>query len=507
MSRMRIRDLRDWHSCLNSIRQRMDFSHFEATALGVEQESADLGLEVSADTDREIAEGMLWAVVSLPQPGEASSQLEQFAAELARLQPDPVARVEGGTVAKAYRELWRDFAQAQRGLPAVVETFRAYAEGRCHLSREPLDVLKDARNQLRTEPHLALKLVGEAGCMCLRGLEDVEDLALHEGMRPPAGVMADWLDVVANVVGCIADNLEEYPLGEVELARDQRRAPDDMRRIEYKKGKLARLGVVEPEIQTVLLPLFARPQQRLSVAERKVIIDAGPRVVPGLIAIASDPDSQLQSSISEGEAAIRAVDLLGDMRAGEAIPALLEILKTTDWMMIIHDRALQALQDQMPDLAFPAALEVFDRTTDTELKSEMAGILAKGGRGKPGVFERLINFFREAKSEQELLAGCLADLGDPRALPDLHEAFRRADDWLKAGEVEAAIVELGGELSAAEKQKSQRLRPQPLFGLAPGRPLPATQPAELRPARATKIGRNDPCPCGSGKKYKKCCGR
>ena len=26
------------------------------------------------------------------------------------------------------------------------------------------------------------------------------------------------------------------------------------------------------------------------------------------------------------------------------------------------------------------------------------------------------------------------------------------------------------------------------------------------PVRVTKIGRNDPCPCGSGKKYKKCCG-
>ncbi len=25
--------------------------------------------------------------------------------------------------------------------------------------------------------------------------------------------------------------------------------------------------------------------------------------------------------------------------------------------------------------------------------------------------------------------------------------------------------------------------------------------------REKKIGRNDPCPCGSGKKYKKCCGR
>ncbi len=26
------------------------------------------------------------------------------------------------------------------------------------------------------------------------------------------------------------------------------------------------------------------------------------------------------------------------------------------------------------------------------------------------------------------------------------------------------------------------------------------------PARSRKVGRNDPCPCGSGKKYKKCCG-
>ena len=25
--------------------------------------------------------------------------------------------------------------------------------------------------------------------------------------------------------------------------------------------------------------------------------------------------------------------------------------------------------------------------------------------------------------------------------------------------------------------------------------------------KGKKVGRNDPCPCGSGKKYKKCCGR
>ncbi len=27
-----------------------------------------------------------------------------------------------------------------------------------------------------------------------------------------------------------------------------------------------------------------------------------------------------------------------------------------------------------------------------------------------------------------------------------------------------------------------------------------------QPARSDKVSRNDPCPCGSGKKYKQCCG-
>ncbi|HWT82292.1 MAG TPA: SEC-C metal-binding domain-containing protein, partial [Candidatus Methylomirabilis sp.] len=41
----------------------------------------------------------------------------------------------------------------------------------------------------------------------------------------------------------------------------------------------------------------------------------------------------------------------------------------------------------------------------------------------------------------------------------------------------------------------------------------ATPSRSLRPAAASavtspraKVGRNEPCPCGSGKKYKKCCG-
>lgn len=52
----------------------------------------------------------------------------------------------------------------------------------------------------------------------------------------------------------------------------------------------------------------------------------------------------------------------------------------------------------------------------------------------------------------------------------------------------------------------ERLR---LLGLDPvfsAEAAPEPEPEE-RPAPARKIGRNDPCPCGSGKKFKKCCGQ
>src|SRR5262249_2750764 len=42
---------------------------------------------------------------------------------------------------------------------------------------------------------------------------------------------------------------------------------------------------------------------------------------------------------------------------------------------------------------------------------------------------------------------------------------------------------------------------------APAEAAPASKPVP-QPARAAqKVGRNDPCPCGSGKKYKHCHGK
>lgn len=37
--------------------------------------------------------------------------------------------------------------------------------------------------------------------------------------------------------------------------------------------------------------------------------------------------------------------------------------------------------------------------------------------------------------------------------------------------------------------------------------LAPAQPQQPVRRTGAKVGRNDPCPCGSGKKYKQCCGR
>nr|VFJ42938.1 MAG: protein translocase subunit secA [Candidatus Kentron sp. DK] len=53
------------------------------------------------------------------------------------------------------------------------------------------------------------------------------------------------------------------------------------------------------------------------------------------------------------------------------------------------------------------------------------------------------------------------------------------------------------------------LAPEAGEGGAPDRQSPEERPAPQTPyvRRAPKVGRNEPCPCGSGKKYKQCCGK
>ena len=70
-------------------------------------------------------------------------------------------------------------------------------------------------------------------------------------------------------------------------------------------------------------------------------------------------------------------------------------------------------------------------------------------------------------------------------------------------EMSTALEELHEEWLQTPRQTLEGKKPSEL--LAGGRLLP--QKVETFRRESPKVGRNDPCPCGSGKKHKKCCGR
>ena len=82
--------------------------------------------------------------------------------------------------------------------------------------------------------------------------------------------------------------------------------------------------------------------------------------------------------------------------------------------------------------------------------------------------------------------------------------------------IKSNVVEKTFHVQIQNKEDVQRIAvPRKMRGVVEGRGAmggePGAKEAPTKPTtvkrEAPKVGRNDPCPCGSGKKYKKCCGR
>lgn len=86
--------------------------------------------------------------------------------------------------------------------------------------------------------------------------------------------------------------------------------------------------------------------------------------------------------------------------------------------------------------------------------------------------------------------------GREKSLIQRERAIYRREERLE--EWEARLREWGERLRAEEQRSSGQV------------PLPATLWPSLHArlsSQVPKVGRNDPCPCGSGEKYKRCHGR
>ncbi|MBM4155585.1 MAG: preprotein translocase subunit SecA [Lentisphaerae bacterium] len=85
------------------------------------------------------------------------------------------------------------------------------------------------------------------------------------------------------------------------------------------------------------------------------------------------------------------------------------------------------------------------------------------------------------------------------------EAFERMIRALPQAFVHAEVQTLGGGAPPASADE-EPAEPAPASGADAAMQAALRAPAQPVRHDGPRVGRNDPCPCGSGKKYKKCCG-
>lgn len=253
---------------------------------------------------------------------------------------------------------------------------------------------------------------------------------------------------------------------------------------------------------------------------RERFLAAGVAVVPVLINIL---DQALQGEPGgEGWAEVHAAELLGELGDRRAVPVLLSGLAQCEPLDGLYEVVSEALL-KLGDPILEPCLERYAATTDERLRDSIAGILSQ----LPSKDERIYALLVETMERTpDLGAMCLDDYGDPRALPVLSRKFDELP--LQTGgllanqvfiELRVVIEGFGGELTEAQQRKYQqaeRLRSQAAAALRGGSgparrstadwppPVHSSAPAPVPAARRHKWGRNEPCWCGSGKKYKKC---
>ena len=214
----------------------------------------------------------------------------------------------------------------------------------------------------------------------------------------------------------------------------------------------------------------------------------------------ADPNS------AEVWAPLHAWRALGQLRAAEAIPALLDQLYRVD--AYNDDWIGEELPDVFALIGAPAIPGLTNYLADAEqtlfARIAAAHSLANIGERCPDTRELCIaslegELTRHSRNDPTLngfLVSYLVDLEAVEALATIREAYQQGSvELVIMGDCEDAEIELG--------VRKARATPRPQFGWFADQESPVIPNVAQRDK--PKIGRNDPCPCGSGKKYKKCC--
>lgn len=201
-----------------------------------------------------------------------------------------------------------------------------------------------------------------------------------------------------------------------------------------------------------------------------------------------------------------------------AIACAPELVQPSEWMpLVFHDQdaaydSLEQARDILPLLmalynhvnqqvfagspALPANCAVHNEATHNLEEDAPLGQWARGFlAGHQWLSELWDEYVPDALSEE---LGSLLMVLSFFASRQLAEAFYRETDAGRG--TFAQMCQLMVRLLPDAQTDYARM------GRSIATVLQEQRNAEHTPARRIRIGRNDPCPCGSGRKYKKCCG-
>ncbi|MCX7077363.1 MAG: SEC-C metal-binding domain-containing protein [Methylococcales bacterium] len=199
---------------------------------------------------------------------------------------------------------------------------------------------------------------------------------------------------------------------------------------------------------------------------------------------------------SEISAVVHSWYALAQMGRIEAIPRILNLVNNFDYDLLF-DNYFPAIFNLIGHPAI-AVLKEFIYNDINSIDSRSYAIEGLSSLGKSNESYRdecvaILTDFISKPSVPELVGIAVSDLIDFRAI----ESIDVIENVFKNGYVD---INACGDLEDVEIA----------FGLRAKRSIPRprynseffSQPQVFK---APKVGRNDPCPCGSGKKFKKCC--
>lgn len=217
-----------------------------------------------------------------------------------------------------------------------------------------------------------------------------------------------------------------------------------------------------------------------------------------------------------------ALYLLSQFREQRAFPIYLQILTLDEDCldMVLGD----ALTETMPNVLYSAfngdivALQAVIADDTLEPFARDAALRALGGILRDGMYARedAVSFFRERLSalgsgENEELFGALlvkqiADNGLYELAEDVREVYRQEKIDLEfEGDFDDFFDDLFHETQDFHAVKVIEDTAEELSTWACFAREPKAGKPTMKELLSWNVGRNDPCPCGSGKKFKKCC--